>query len=709
MFLADMPAMEMSRSAQSMLPAQVRSSLLWLALALTGVAALWGLLRSPLSVLVALPGIAVSALLFGERRRAERERARLEQEVAALSSAPGAPPVFEGGIHELLVSARRLFHADYVEILVLPEEQDGPAHRNVSSRQGESLMLSEPLTETDELALEAIRRRGRQPVVVVGDAADPDLARVLESRGLRDGIIGILKASRGDLGIVVVGDLATGEGEPGAADSTIFATFCGHASVVLEIAWLGRSLADLTEMKERLHHQAFHDALTGLPNRVLFSERVAAALDRSRSAGSDYGPTVLLLDLDNFKIVNDTWGHAAGDDLLVSVADRLRLAIRPTDTPARLGGDEFAILLDDASPGVGEAAAERVSLLFAEPFRVHDRSVLMRPSVGIATAESNVSAEQLLRNADEAMYLAKADEVRHVAAYEAESHAATRRRGELQFELSDALEHHQIELRFQPVVSLQGGSIQAFEALVRWAHPTYGLMPPGEFLHIADNRQLATIGKLVMRDACRHAFLWQDTCGAGRPIGVWINLSAVDLTSESLVEDLNRHVALSKLDPGLVTLEITETSVIVGEEAAIENVRALRSAGMRIAIDDFGTGYSSLSRLGEFPLDMLKIPMPFVERLSQEEADVRLVDGIIRLADSLGLGVVAEGVERELQAETLRELGCELAQGYLYAPAIDSDTVMRLLRSGLHLPHERGIWAHPSSYRPGDTTEAHAA
>jgi diguanylate cyclase (GGDEF)-like protein len=571
------------------------------------------------------------------------------------------------------------------------------------------MMVPEPLTEADVAGIAAIRRRGRPPVLVSMETDEPDLASFLETRGLREGIIGILKASRGDLGIAVVGDLESENGEPGAEESTVFAAFCGHASVVLEIAWLGRSLAELTEMKERLHHQAFHDALTGLPNRVLFSERVAGALDSSRSQGAECWPTVLLLDLDNFKIVNDTWGHAAGDDLLVAVADRLRLAIRPTDMPARLGGDEFAILLDDPSPGAGEAAAERISLLFAEPFHVHDRQVTMRPSVGIATAGEGVSAEQMLRNADEAMYEAKADEVRHVAAYEPESHAASRRRGELQFELADALDRHQIELRFQPVVSLKDGSVQAFESLVRWSHPTYGLMPPGEFLHIADNEQLAKIGRLVVREACRHAFLWQDTSGAGRPVGVWINLSAVDLTSDSLVEDVQRHIALSKLDPGHVTLEITETSVIVGQEAAIENVRALRSAGVRIAIDDFGTGYSSLSRLGEFPLDMLKIPMPFVERLSNEQADQRLVDSILRLADSLGLGVVAEGVERELQADILRQLGCQLAQGYLYAPPMDGETVMRLLRSGLHLPHARGFGAHPSTYQHGETAVDHAA
>jgi diguanylate cyclase (GGDEF)-like protein len=701
--------MEISRPAHFTPGDRARSRLLWLAIALSVVCALYGALSSPFSLLVALPAIAVSIVLFRDRRRVESERADLEQEIAALAEASGDMPVFEGGIRELLVSARSLFRAGYAEILVLPEEPDEPAYRNVISRDGERTMTPETLTEGEILAVEAIRRRGRQPIVVSAETAGSEIAGFLEARRLRDGIIGILKASRGDLGIAVVGDLAAEEGEHAAEDSTVFAAFCGHASVVLEIAWLGRSLAELTEMKERLHHQAFHDALTGLPNRVLFSERVAGALDRSRSEGAEYGPTVLLLDLDNFKIVNDTWGHAAGDDLLVAVADRLRLAIRPTDLPARLGGDEFAILLDDPTPTAGEAAAERITLLFAEPFHVHDRSVQMRPSVGIATAGQGISAEQLLRHADEAMYEAKADEIRHVAAYEPESHAATRRRGELQFELADALERHQIELRFQPVVSLEDGSVQAFESLVRWAHPSLGLMPPGEFLHIADNQQLGKIGRIVMREACRHAFLWQDTSGAGRPIGVWINLSAVDLTSDTLVEEVTRQMALTRLDPGHVTLEITETSVIVGQETAVENVRALRALGVRIAIDDFGTGYSSLSRLGEFPLDMLKIPMPFVERLSEEQADQRLVDGIIRLADSLGLGIVAEGVERELQAEILRQLGCQLAQGYHYAPPMDAETVMRLLRSGLHLPHARGFGAHPSTYQHGETRVDHAA
>ena len=275
-----------------------------------------------------------------------------------------------------------------------------------------------------------------------------------------------------------------------------------------------------------------------------------------------------------------------------------------------------------------------------------------------------MTAEQLLRNADAAMYAAKADDVRHVAAYEAETHAATRRRRELSLQLDGAIGQHEIELRFQPVVALDGGVIEAFESLVRWSHPTYGVMSPGDFLPVADNRQLRALGKRVMWEACRHACLWQNVGEPGRRIGVWINLSAVDLTSDSLVDDMTQNVTRAQLDPTLVTLEITEHSVIVGEQAAVENVTALRKVGMHVAIDDFGTGYSSLSRLGEFPLDMLKIPMPFVDRLSDEKADRRLVDAIIRLAESLDLGVVAEGVEREVQARVLAALGCRLAQGY---------------------------------------------
>ena len=315
-----------------------RRRLLLAAVAFSALLGLASLVWPPAGLLAVLPVAAVGIVLLRERPpRAVAAPSplidrRLHDMVEALGSASGAALQLEGGIHELLGSARRLFRAEYAEILVLPVEEGLPAHRSVSTGAGELLQQPGAAEESDRLALDAVRRRGREPVVVTsvaGDATDPALAQAIEERGLTNAIIGVLHASRGDLGLAIVGDLTTEEEEPGAADATIFGTFCGHASVVLENARLGQSLEELMELKERLHHQAFHDALTGLPNRVLFVERVAAALDRARSEEAEYGPTILLLDLDNFKVVNDTWGHAAGDDLLVRVADRLRHAIRP--------------------------------------------------------------------------------------------------------------------------------------------------------------------------------------------------------------------------------------------------------------------------------------------------------------------------------------------------------------------------------------------
>jgi diguanylate cyclase (GGDEF)-like protein len=547
------------------------------------------------------------------------------------------------------------------------------------------------VTDADALAIEAVRIAGLIPLAIPDGPHEADIERILSARGLRDGMIGVLTAKRDVVGLVIVGNRS---GEPptfGPEDVPMFATFCGHAAVVLENGRLEQSLEELTALKEQLRHQAFHDALTSLPNRVLFTERVAGSIDRLRRTSDGIGPTVLFLDLDDFKVVNDTWGHAAGDELLVHAAERLRRTVRPSDTPARLGGDEFGVLLDDDEASSGQSAAERISLAFLEPFTVAGHTLQVRPSIGIAVAEPGMSTEQLLRNADVAMYTAKASDANRVAMYEAETHEAARRRRQLGLDLDDALARHEIEVHFQPVVSLADGSITALESLVRWAHPVHGLMTPSEFLSIADTRQTTAIGRRVLREACRHAALWQEAVRPQRPIGVWVNLSATDLGSETLVTDVVESLRTSQLDPRLLTLEITEHSVIMGEDAAIERMRALRAQGIRVAIDDFGTGYSSLSRLGDFPLDMLKIPKPFVDKLVDDAADQSLVDAILRLAGSLGLDTVAEGVESEAQAAILLELGCPLSQGFLYAPALAGDFVGRLLGSGMKLPAEHGF------------------
>jgi diguanylate cyclase (GGDEF)-like protein len=647
---------------------------------------------NPLTMVLLFPPAAACALAVHGYRIERPKQGQLEQLSAALRETDGATAL-ERGSHQLLAAARRLFRSEYAEILLLPARPGETALRSAARGEDERLMRPVRVTDADALAVEAVRVAGLVPIAIPAGPHEADIERILSARGLRDALVGVLTAKRDVVGLVIVGNRTPTTEQPTFVpeDVPMFATFCGHAAVVLENGRLEQSLEELTALKEQLRHQAFHDALTGLPNRVLFTERVAGSIDRLRRAGEEDGPTVLFLDLDDFKVVNDTWGHAAGDELLVHAAERLRRTVRPSDTPARLGGDEFGVLLDDAETGSGDAAAERISLAFLEPFTVAGHTVSVRPSIGIAIAETGMSTEQLLRNADVAMYTAKASDANRVAKYEAETHEAARRRRQLGLDLDDALSRHEIEVHFQPVVALADGTITAFESLVRWAHPVHGLMTPSEFLSIADTRQTIAISRRVLREACRHAGLWQHVARPHRPIGVWINLSATDLASDTLVADVTETLEVSQLDPCLLTLEITEHSVIMGEEAAIERMRILRDLGVRVAIDDFGTGYSSLSRLGDFPLDMLKIPKPFVDRLVDDAADQSLVDAILRLAGSLGLDTVAEGVETDDQARILLELGCPLSQGFLYAPALQGDFVGRLLGSGMKLPAEHGF------------------
>jgi diguanylate cyclase (GGDEF)-like protein len=662
----------------------------WVALGVMAIAAaLTWMFRSPLTMLLLIPPLVACGLALHGYQAQRRQRSQLSELADALQEATGVNAL-ERGIKQLLSAAQRLFRADYAEILLVPTEPGESAYRSARKGDEERLLRTVRVSDADALAIEMVRRRSWSPVVVPKGKREQDLERMLTARGLQDALVGVLMAKQDVIGLVLVGNRI---GEPPTfqpEDEAIFSTFCGHASIVIENGRLEQSLEELTELKEQLRHQAFHDALTGLPNRVLFTETVAGALEQSRVGGGS-GPTVLFLDLDDFKVVNDTWGHAAGDELLVGAADRLRQVARSTDVPARLGGDEFAVLLPEGEPEAGQAAAERIALAFLEPFTVAGQPLSVRPSIGIAVAEHGMSTEQLLRNADVAMYQAKSSDANRVAMYEFESHEAARRKRQLHVELDDALSRHEIEVHFQPVVSLENGMITAFEALVRWSHPIHGLLGPGEFLPVADKRQTLGIGRRVVREACRNASLWQEAVRPKRQIGVWVNLSAIDVASETLVDDVVDVLVGAHLEPSLLTLEITEHSVIMGEDAAIERLAALRKIGVRVAIDDFGTGYSSLSRLGEFPLDMLKIPKPFVDKLVDDQADQSLVDAILRLAGSLGLDTVAEGVELEAQAELLRALGCPLAQGYLYAPALDGDFVVRLLSSGMRLPAEHGF------------------
>jgi diguanylate cyclase (GGDEF)-like protein len=390
----------------------------------------------------------------------------------------------------------------------------------------------------------------------------------------------------------------------------------------------------------------------------------------------------LFLDLDHFKNINDSWGHAIGDELLVKVAERLRGIVRPGDMPARLGGDEFALLLEDTDASGARHAAHRIADILNPAFLVSGREAKIHASIGIAvTGPHAATAEELIRNADIAMYAAKKDEHRRSAVYEHALHSRLRNQSRLALELESAVERGELAAHYQPIVSLSDGAIQAFEALVRWPHPERGLLPPSEFLKTAEESGLMIdVGRCVLEQAFRSAQAWGDATRDAAEIGIWVNLSPSELTNERLVEEIALALTRTGLDARRLTLEITESSMSRDEQRAMKALGELRDLGVRLSIDDFGTGYSSLSRLAELPIEMLKIPKTFIDQLTGDDTDTNVVDAILRLAGSLGLITVAEGIEESGQARRVHELGCGLGQGYLFSQPIPEDEVFGLLR-----------------------------
>jgi diguanylate cyclase (GGDEF)-like protein len=422
------------------------------------------------------------------------------------------------------------------------------------------------------------------------------------------------------------------------------------------------ALAQANESAATIRHQAQHDALTGLPNRILFVERVEQAM----RAGGDQA--VLFVDLDDFKRVNDSLGHAAGDELLVAVARRLRASLRDTDTAARLGGDEFAVLVHDGGVELASKVASRIIAALREPVEVSGTRMPVQASVGIATALQQRDTDALLRNADVAMYAAKEGGKGRFAVFEPAMHDRLRDRVGLEADLRRALERGELVLAYQPLVSLADGGVVGAEALVRWQHPTRGLLSPAAFLPVAEESGLILpLGRWVLREACRQVGQWTSGHG-GRRLPISVNLSAHQLHHPGLVDEVVGALADTGLDPGALVLEVTESAVLRDHEVVAARLGALRARGVRIALDDFGTGYSSLSHLLYLPVDQLKIDRSFVR------ADDAIVAAILQLGQRLGLEVVAEGVETQAQAERLLALGCQLVQGYHFGrpqPAAD--------------------------------------
>jgi diguanylate cyclase (GGDEF)-like protein len=439
---------------------------------------------------------------------------------------------------------------------------------------------------------------------------------------------------------------------------------------------------DITERKAleaQLSHQAFHDALTGLPNRALFQDRLGHALDRAERRQAPIA--VLFLDLNRFKHINDSLGHEAGDELLIAVAARLARSIRTGDTVARLGGDEFTIILetiDEASEAV--MAAERIVEAFERPFLVGDRSLAITTSVGVVLGRAGQDTPtDLLRYADVALYQAKEAGRARYAIFDTAMSEAALERAALEAELRLALEHGELVLHYQPKVDLASGRVIGLEGLVRWQHPTRGLLPPGVFIPLAEETGLIRpLGLWVLAEACRQARFWYDA-NPLHPLVVSVNVSAVQLRQADFVQAVARILAETGVAPACIQLEITESVLMLDADRAAAMLKALKGLGLGLALDDFGTGYSSLGYLKRFPIDTVKIDRAFVGGLGRDPEDTAIVRAVIGLAHTLGLHVVAEGVETEDNLRRLLELGCELGQGYHFARPLPPDEAGALL------------------------------
>jgi diguanylate cyclase (GGDEF)-like protein/PAS domain S-box-containing protein len=450
------------------------------------------------------------------------------------------------------------------------------------------------------------------------------------------------------------------------------------------IAGVLLNLRDVTQhlvLENRLRHQAFHDTLTGLPNRALFEDRLTQALARERRHGGTVA--VLFVDLDDFKIVNDSLGHAAGDELLRGVAGRLAVDLRATDTAARFGGDEFAVLLTELGGGLTEAqaVADRLRDALQAPFELRGQELTIAASVGLALAAAADSPDDMLRNADLAMYAAKESGKGRMVVFERLMHERVVERLELSRDLEAALARDELSLVYQPIVRLADSSMVGVEALLRWEHPRIGSISPARFVPLAEASGLiVTIGEWVLRTACEQLARWDDEA-----LTLSVNVSVRQLADTGLVAAVGTILDDTGIAPQRLTLELTEGLLADDGEATLERFRALKTLGVRLAIDDFGTGYSALSYLRTFPIDVLKIDRSFLPGITEDAERARLVHGIVEMGRSLQLGIVTEGIEDAAQASLMHDLRSEFGQGFLFSRPVPPDRIATFLEHGLAL------------------------
>jgi diguanylate cyclase (GGDEF)-like protein len=492
----------------------------------------------------------------------------------------------------------------------------------------------------------------------------------LTRQDLRDAMLTSLWGDGALLGVLTVGNRLSDVGTFSTNDLTLFETFGAQTSVAVQNMRLDNTLT----------YQAFHDPLTNLANRLLFTDRLEHALNRRDEKRGLIA--VLFVDLDDFKMVNDTFGHTAGDDLLRSVAERLRSVLRVADTAARFGGDEFAILLEDAVSADDIAAvAERVVATLKPHFVVERQEVAVHASIGVALATAMVGAEELLRRADAAMYWAKVQGKGGYEVYDSGMLEGSGRRLQVRTELERALSDGDLRVHYQPIVDLRTAEVRGVEALVRWEHPERGWIKPGEFIGIAEETGLiADVGAFVLGEACAQLQSWEHALSLHEDFQLHVNVSQRQLRSDQVIDDVRRTLAQTGLAPRRLVIEMTESFVGEHGDIARQRMRQLKALGVGLAIDDFGTGYSSLAILQEMPFDILKVDRAFINDLDGDRRRRAFTAAIFGLGETLGLRMVAEGVEREEQRSRLLALGCTLAQGFLFSPALPGNQIVEILR-----------------------------
>ncbi|CAN5214049.1 hypothetical protein BH24ACT23_BH24ACT23_11830 [soil metagenome] len=594
-----------------------------------------------------------------ERQRLLERLARIQRKIVTRSALKDVLEAIVWGARELLgdetVGLRLLDPGDSGRMILVastgvpPELLDDSRHGRVGDGAGGLAIAEERLVAIDDY-----QASGDANSMFVQDGVRAAMAAPVEEHG---------KVA----GSLVVATHVAGRSYS-QAEREVLLAFAEHASLALTDA----------RVVEQATNNAFYDSLTGLPNRVLLLDRLAQAL--ARASRADKRVAVLFCDLDGFKTVNDSLGHAAGDELLAAVARRIEASIRSGDTAARFGGDEFAVLLEDVSDEEVATASRRILGGMADPFTLGGREVFVSASIGVAFGTDE--SEDLLRNADLALYRAKARGKGRFEVFKPEMHAAVVARMELETDLQRALRRDELELDYQPIYDLSSGRLTAMEALVRWRHPTRGRLGPAEFIPLAESgRLIHELGRSVLRAACRQCAEIRSHSAASAELQVTVNISGEQLKQAALVDEVATALDDSGLRPDALILELTETAFMDDIESVTTRLEALRNLGVSLAVDDFGTGYSSLQHLSRFPIDYLKIARPFVVGIGEDD-DAAIARAIVYLAESFGLRVIAEGIENEAQVARLIELGATMGQGFHLGRPMPGAALLELFASG---------------------------